>query len=75
MNPHVLLGGGTTNGDGGFQLETPRTASTRFFEVYALAAAPGFGLGWAELNPDAAQAHGRDSAQAPNRSFAASSST
>ncbi len=26
-----------------------------FFEVYALAAAPGFGLGWAVLNADAGQ--------------------
>jgi RNA polymerase sigma factor (sigma-70 family) len=55
VNPHLLLGGATTNGDGGFELDTPRTASTRFFEVYVLAAAPGFGLGWAELNPDAAK--------------------
>ena len=28
------------------------TASSRVFSVYALAAAPGYGLGWAELNPD-----------------------
>ena len=53
MNRHALLGSGTTDGDGGFHIETPRTASIRFFEVYALAAAPGFGLGWTELNPDA----------------------
>ena len=31
----------------------PRTASIRFFEVIALASAPGYGLAWAELNPDA----------------------
>jgi protocatechuate 3,4-dioxygenase beta subunit len=54
-DPRTLLGQGQTDGDGRFQLDTPRTASTRVFEVYAIAAAPGYGLGWAELNPDAEQ--------------------
>ncbi len=52
---HIQLGRGQSDGDGRFRLDAPRTASTRVFEVIALAAAPGFGLGWAELNPDAEQ--------------------
>ena len=51
----TLLGQGQSDGDGRFRLDAPRTASIRVFEVYALAAAPGYGLGWAELNPDAEQ--------------------
>ncbi len=53
MNPRVLLGRGETDTDGRFQFDAARTASTRFFEIHALASFPGFGLGWAELNPDA----------------------
>ncbi len=49
----ALLGQGETNADGRFQVESTRTSSTRFFGIQALAAAPGFGLGWADLNPDA----------------------
>jgi RNA polymerase sigma factor (sigma-70 family) len=52
---YTLLGQGTADGGGRFRLEALRTTSTRFFEVIALAAAPGFGLGWAELNADAEQ--------------------
>ena len=55
MSRHVLLGRAETNNDGRFRLDAARTASTRFFEVHAVAAVPGFGLGWAELNPDADQ--------------------
>ena len=54
-NNHTLLGQGQSDSDGRFQLDSPRTASTRVFEVTAIAAAPGFGFGWAELNPDAEQ--------------------
>jgi RNA polymerase sigma factor (sigma-70 family) len=49
----IVLGQGETDGDGRFRLESPRTSSTGFLELQALAAAPGFGLGWAALNPDA----------------------
>jgi RNA polymerase sigma factor (sigma-70 family) len=52
---HNLLGQGQSDADGRFRLDAPRTASTRVFEVYAIAAAPGYGIGWAELNPDAEQ--------------------
>jgi RNA polymerase sigma factor (sigma-70 family) len=51
----TLLGFGETDADGLFHLEAPRTSSTRFFDVIAIGSAPGFGLGWAELNPDAQQ--------------------
>jgi len=55
MDQHDLLGQGQSGSDGGFRLDAPRTTSTRVFEVTAIAAAPGYGLGWAELNPDAEQ--------------------
>ncbi len=51
----TLLGQGQTDGAGRFRLDAPRTAASRVFVVNALAAAPGYGLGWAELNPDAEQ--------------------
>jgi hypothetical protein len=50
---HRVLGHGLSTAGGRFSLEASRTSFTRFFEVYALAAAPGFGLGWAELNANA----------------------
>src|SRR5262249_4897161 len=53
IDQHVLLGGGATDAGGRFHLEAARTSSDRFFEVYALTAAPGFG--WVELNLDAGQ--------------------
>ena len=52
---HRVLGRGLSTADGRFSLEASRTSFTRFFEVYALAAAPGFGLGWAELNANAGE--------------------
>lgn len=50
---HRVLGHGKTGEDGRFRLEASRTSAEGYYHVFALAAAPGFGLGWAELNPDA----------------------
>ena len=51
----TLLGQGQSDSDGRFLVDSPRTSSTGVFDVTALAAAPGYGFGWAELNPDAEQ--------------------
>jgi RNA polymerase sigma factor (sigma-70 family) len=51
----TLLGQGRSDGEGRYRLDAIRTASTLVYVVHALAAAPGYGLGWAELNPDAEQ--------------------
>ncbi len=51
-NPR-LLAQARTDADGRFRFDAPRTSSNRFFEVHLLSIAPGYGLGWAELNPDA----------------------
>jgi RNA polymerase sigma factor (sigma-70 family) len=53
IDQHTLLGQSQSDGDGRFQLDSPRTSSSRVFEVTTIAAAPGYGLGWAALNPDA----------------------
>ncbi len=51
----AVLGKGTTDSDGRFRLDAPRTSSIGYFDVYALTAAPGFGHGWVALNADAEQ--------------------
>jgi RNA polymerase sigma factor (sigma-70 family) len=52
----ILLGRGHTDSDGRFRLDAARTSSVGFFDtVDALTTAPGFGLGWAQLNTDAEQ--------------------
>ena len=51
----IILGHDETDGDGRFRLDTLRTSSIEFYRVFALGTAPGFALGWADLNPDADQ--------------------
>ncbi len=55
VDARVLIGRGGTDANGRFRIDALRTSADGFFEVYALAAAPGFGLGWAMLNADAKQ--------------------
>ena len=52
---HALLGQGRSDGDGRFRLDATRMASIRVIQIHAMAAAPGYGLGWARLNPYADQ--------------------
>ncbi len=56
-SPYHVLGRGATDSDGRFRIEAPRTSTTSFHEVYALAgsAGPGTGLSWTAVNPDAEQ--------------------
>lgn len=51
----VLIGRGEATADGHFRIDAVRTSADGFFEVYAVAAASGFGLGWVLLNADAKQ--------------------
>jgi len=55
QSDHEILGRGEADADGRFRFEVPRTSSDLFFEVQALAIAPGYALGWAQLNADAEQ--------------------
>jgi RNA polymerase sigma factor (sigma-70 family) len=51
----AVIGGADADGSGRFRLSAPRTASSRDDELMAVALAPGYGVGWAELDPDADQ--------------------
>jgi RNA polymerase sigma factor (sigma-70 family) len=53
VDARVLIGSGETDADGRFRLDAARTTADGFYEVFALAAAAGFGLGWVPLNADA----------------------
>ena len=44
---------GRCDGSGRFRIELPRTSSARHDRLVATAMAPGYGIGWAELDPDA----------------------
>jgi hypothetical protein len=58
--PMFYSGAGTTtayerrcDASGRFRVELPRTSSVRHDALTVTALAPGYGLGWAELDPDA----------------------
>ncbi len=52
FDAYKLLGKGATGDDGRFQFDIVPTSSARYYDVYALTAAPGYGLSWTVLNPD-----------------------
>ena len=52
---YTMLGQGETDGDGRYRLETPRTSWMEHRDLIAIGRASGFGLGWADLNPDASE--------------------
>jgi hypothetical protein len=54
MSP-VVIGHADADGSGQFRLDAPRASSSRNDEFMAVALAPGYGVGWAELDPDANQ--------------------
>jgi RNA polymerase sigma factor (sigma-70 family) len=51
----AVIGDADADGSGQFRLDAPRTASSRNDQFMAVALAPGYGVGWAELDPDADQ--------------------
>ncbi len=51
----TAIGQAATDGSGRFQLDAPRTSSSAYRALGALATAPGYGAGWVELDPDAEQ--------------------
>lgn len=52
-DPRVLIGHGDSDASGHFHIDAARTTADGFFEVYAVAGAPGHGIGWVRLNADA----------------------
>jgi hypothetical protein len=55
VDRRALIGHGETDVSGQFRFDAARTASGRFFEVDAIAAMRGYGVGCSRLNPDADQ--------------------
>ena len=51
----VVTGHADADGSGRFRLDAPRTSSSRNDEFMAVALAPGYGVGWTELDTDADQ--------------------
>jgi hypothetical protein len=49
----VSIGDGSSDETGRFRLDAPRTSSSQYETIGAIAIAPGFGATWAELDPDA----------------------
>ena len=54
MSPKAI-GQARSDGSGRFQVDAPRTSSSRNHHVGVVALAPGFGVGWAEFDPDVDQ--------------------
>ncbi len=48
----VPIGHAGSDGSGRFRLEAPRTSSSQYDTFCAVALAPGYGVGWAEVDPD-----------------------
>ncbi len=48
----AVIAHAAADGSGRFRLDAPRTSSTRNDEFMAIALAPGFAVGWAEIDPD-----------------------
>jgi hypothetical protein len=51
QNP-MVVGHAEADGSGRFRLDAPRMSSTRNDEFMAIALAPGYGVGWAGIDPD-----------------------
>ena len=49
------IGHVNADGSGKFRVDAPRTSSSRNGAFMAIALAPGFGLGWVKIDPDAGQ--------------------
>ena len=48
----VPIGDARADGSGRFRIDAPRTSSSRHESFGAVALAPGYGVGWVELDPD-----------------------
>jgi protocatechuate 3,4-dioxygenase beta subunit len=59
----TMIGRVVADGSGRYRLEAPRTSSSRYERLGAVAIAPGYGAGWADLDPDV----GQPSAEIPLR--------
>ncbi len=46
------IGNASSDGSGRFRVDAPRTSSSRYGQFSALAVAPGYGIGWVDLDPD-----------------------
>ena len=46
------IGHASSDGSGRFRVDAPRTSSSRYDRFSVLAVAPGYGIGWVDLDPD-----------------------